>query len=133
MIDIIKIKDVSERIQAISKSRPVMRLFEESNGFLLRYGQTTDIEPALSVKFPYDDAFNADDSILRKFIHDTTPNKVRLQLDVEKFTEKQKTLINLLHLAVDSYQWDEVDNLNSKLKWVSKELKGLRITLGNVE
>jgi hypothetical protein len=123
---------VNKRIKTLSKSRPAMSAFGDTNGFVLRYGQTRDIEPSLSAEISYDDALKANDTTLRKFINDSTPSKTRIISDIEIFTEKQKILVDLLHHGVDHQEWDEIARLNSKVRLISEELEGLRITLANI-
>ena len=128
-----KIVAISNRIDSILKSRPALRLFSNHTRFLLRYGQATDINPSLSVIIPYTEIVNADDSKLRELIQCAIPRKSILLADIDIFTHKQSTLLGLLHNAADSHQWGEVQELNSKLKWVSSELIGLRVTLCTIE
>jgi len=123
---------VSSRIAAMLKTRPIMRLFNEVDGFMLRYGHGSEIDGRLNRTMPYDEALEADDDALREFIHKATPCREQLQSDIERYTEKKNALTKLLHQAVDNHYWYEVDELSSKAKWVIKDLKSLMVTLRQV-
>lgn len=131
-IEMEKIDDLSKRMEAILQSRPVLRLFQNPDSFLLRYGQSTDIEPSLSVKVMYTDIVDADNDKLREIIIKSIPSKEQLSSDIDVFIEKQKLMLRMLHNAADSHEWDEVQSINSSLKWISSELKCLRVTLCSV-
>lgn len=124
-----EIVNLSERLNNIASSRPVMRIFQETKGFKLRYGQTTEIDTSLDAFLPYEKVLEADNDQLREFIKAATPRVDRLLLDLDFFAQRENTLIKLYHETIDSKAWDEAERINSKLKWVSAELGNLRRTI----
>lgn len=123
-----EIEAVSERIKSIGSSRPIMRLFQETNGFKLRYGQVTEIDTSMDTFISYDEALIADNDELRQFIKTSTPSIDRLLSDIRDFSERESSLIEIYHETIDSKDWQEAEKINNKLKWISAELRNLRQT-----